>query len=918
MPTRTYIKATDEAQRAVAEIARLVRGGFVDPTISFDVETMPIAGLEGYPGTSFDDDGERIKPAKKHYLIYAQERWADSFNPDYLARLNLRVPRKTTAGNERPGVPAKVAWQEFWQAVQLYDDRALAQARWTSKEAVLGYQIALEQAIAEQEATIEQFSGVKGKKKVVEAAKVELEHLQWKLTRIPTMLARVEQPLDLKLLRHIVAVGVENRVKVDPVRPGLDPFTSDIFTVQITLRRTLDRELLTWVFNTALIPMEELRAVFKLGRAYTYLAHNAKFDLKMLMAKLGLDAAPRNVFCTRIGSRMLYLGLRMSHALKAVAMRFTGQKMDKGVRDTFIGQRRLEPTQEQIDYGAFDTEVLFDIYDKMMKSAQDRGQVSVLREFSKLSWITAKWELDGYLVDAEKWLAIAAQAAADRDDLAKQIEDLLLPAGYAELLGGGLSSQDDLEALTELENEAAFSDDEDKVVDVRHEALIRVSQTALVCERLVQVLGQKVADKAFPDGKTSLKKDARGAWERAYRELNGGETHPFFRLYELWAKRAKQASTYGVRFLWAVHPLTGAIHPSLNIAGTDTGRYSSTVPNMLNVPAAKEEGDPDFRGAFIAPGGFLFLGADFEAMEMRIAFCITEDAVGKKMIESGKDAHSFTAAMAFHIRKAKVSAVRKVTDKFKYGTTTLEIDVYEVPESWTAVQVADFALTDEVVASVGAVPKKATRTVAKTITFLYLFGGMAYTLAVRTGLPLEQCEDFFARFEAVYVGLSAGMAGIRAAVMDTIIEGHDGKFYAWSGAYGGLRRWFELPENPSRWMYPDGWAGDSQFNRAQYDYKRRIRKMQREAGNVPCQGGNAYITACALNAMVEEGHPQGIYPWLAIYDEVIVVFPETAEPKVAKGLLEHNMLDAAGEWMTFVQAGAEADLKKVSKCWVKS
>ena len=47
MPTRTYIKATDEAQRAVAEIARLVRGGVVDATISVYVETMAIAVLEG-------------------------------------------------------------------------------------------------------------------------------------------------------------------------------------------------------------------------------------------------------------------------------------------------------------------------------------------------------------------------------------------------------------------------------------------------------------------------------------------------------------------------------------------------------------------------------------------------------------------------------------------------------------------------------------------------------------------------------------------------------------------------------------------------------------------------------------------------------------------------------------------------------
>src|SRR5881409_2091376 len=55
--------------------------------------------IEGYPGTSFDDEGEKIKAAKRHYLVFSQEGWMDSFNPGYLATLGLRVPRKTTAGN---------------------------------------------------------------------------------------------------------------------------------------------------------------------------------------------------------------------------------------------------------------------------------------------------------------------------------------------------------------------------------------------------------------------------------------------------------------------------------------------------------------------------------------------------------------------------------------------------------------------------------------------------------------------------------------------------------------------------------------------------------------------------------------------------------------------------------------------------
>lgn len=922
MPIRNYVRSTEAAKSAVGEIVRRVKTGAAEPIVSFDVETRPIPGLEQYPGTLFNDQDERIKPTKKMYLEYAQARWTDSFSLGQLTGLDIRVPRRLTSGSERPGVPAKVAWQEFWAAVQRASDADLEKCRWTSKEAVLGYKVAVEEAVAEHTAQIAVLTGVKGKKKAVEALKVELEHLQWKLTRIPAMLERAAQPLDVRLLRHIVAVGVENRVKVDPVSPGLDPYSSELFSLQVTLRSAADGELETWVFNTALVPPTELRPIFKIGRSVLYLAQNAKFDIKHLMHKLGLDAAPRNIFCTRIGSRMLYLGLKkMPHSLKALASRFCGVEVSKDVRNTFIGVRREELTQEQIDYGAQDTELLFPIYDRQLEIAAERDQVELLREFGKLSWIAGKWELDGYLLDADRWNAISAEATKSRDELARQLEDILLPAGYRETFGELAATDEELETLEELALGSA--DDEDApAVDVRRDAVIRISQTALVGERLREVLGERVTAVAFPDGKVSLGKIARGAWERAYRDAHRGETHEFFSLYERWAKAAKQVSTYGDKFLWNAHPLTGAVHPGINIAGTDTARFSGTRPNPFNIPTAKEEGDPDYRSAFLARPGQLWLGADYDAMELRIAFNVTRDTVGKKMVESGKDGHTFTAAQAFHIRKAKISAgARAVRDRFKYGTTTLDIGVYEVPENWSVEQISDFALTDEAVAAVKAAvsgKSSATRTVAKAITFLYLFGGTAYTLAMRTGLPVEQCEDFFERFEAVYPEMSAGMNAIREQVLKNTVEGNDGRIYAWSGAYGGLRRWFILPDNPSRRDYGAGWAGDCTFNDAQKVYRRRIRSIQREAGNVPCQGGNAVITAKALNALVENGHPMGAYPVIAIYDEVLMTFPDTAKPETIKGLLEGCMLDAAAEYMDFVPAGAEADLKKVSRCWVKS
>src|SRR5262249_7015547 len=152
-----------------------------------------------------------------------------------------------------------------------------------------------------------------------------------------------------------------------------------------------------------------------------------------------------------------------------------------------------------------------------------------------------------------------------------------------------------------------------------------------------------------------------------------------------------------------------------------------------------------FRGAFVSSEGCYWLGSDYETMEFRIGGDISRDVVVLKMVTSGADAHGFSAAQMFHIRKGEVAGPTPVPETYRRGTMEVPITVFEVPSEWTAEQIADFALTPEVLEVVTSVAKKITRGDAKSVTFLYLFRGTAYTLAMRTGLPVEQCEDFFAR-----------------------------------------------------------------------------------------------------------------------------------------------------------------------------
>lgn len=948
MNTRTYINSAEQAQGAAEEIVTLLRSRRVRPVVALDVETAPLPGLEGYPGTLFeivevrDEAGnvvgteEKIVRAKKAaYLEFVQRIWRGSFNPAALRELLIHIPAKTISGKE-DGVNAGAAWSLFMErvnAIYASDPDVLVGERWTAE--TLGRKLEeLREEIAaleEEEGTLKNdlhsmqvmqvTRGAKTKETYLKKVQRRRELLEAEMSFFSTYAReRLVTPLPLTLLVHVARVAVEGRIfldkggrnRLDPVQPGLDPHTSTVFLVQVTLQEEKTGVLHSYIFNTHKVDIRSLRPVLEMEALFV--GANIKFDLKMLMVHAGL--APKKVFCTRIASRMLNLGKRIwSHSLASTLKRYCGVELPKEARNTFVGRRYAEPTPEQLEYAYHDTEVLHELYEALLGAAAKTNQQRLVQTFSCLSWIVAKWEVEGYVLDERRWLEIAAGAAVSRDETARELEEMLLPPAYVEAFGAAQEREVGLfDEELELKN-IDFGGDPDAekaVLDVRPTPVLRISQTELVKEHLGRLLGMELPS-LFADGKVSLGKDGRNMLEREYRKRHGGQTHEFFFKYMRWSKLAKQASTYGKRFLWNKHPLTGRVHPSFNIAGTDTGRFTSTNPNLLNVPAAKEEGDPDFRGAFCSAERSYWLGADYDTMEFRVGGDLARDIGIQKMVAGDADPHSFTAAQMFHIRRADVQEPRAVQATYTRGTMTTPVTVFEVPSAWSAEQVSEFALRREVQDAVMTVEKRVTRVDAKNVTFLYLFRGTAFTLAGRTGLPLEVCEDFFARFKQVYAGLDAYMENLAAQSVTQTVEG-EGLRYAYTTGYGGIRRYVALPEEPYLRNFPTRYA----YNQAVWDYQRRIRRAQRELVNLTCQGGNAVITAQALLYLVERGAPLGVYPKLSIYDEIIVEAPDAVRADRVKGLLESSMLDAADEYMTFVPAGATADAAKAGKRWVKS
>lgn len=118
----------------------------------------------------------------------------------------------------------------------------------------------------------------------------------------------------------------------------------------------------------------------------------------------------------------------------------------------------------------------------------------------------------------------------------------------------------------------------------------------------------------------------------------------------------KLQSTYIEGLLKVVNPENDKVHTRYNQALTQTGRLSSTDPNLQNIPIRLEEGRK-IRQAFIpSEEDWVIFAADYSQIELRVLAHIAGD---KKLIEAfkeGMDIHTKTAMEVFHVSKDEVTA----------------------------------------------------------------------------------------------------------------------------------------------------------------------------------------------------------------------------------------------------------------------
>ncbi|GAA4773866.1 DNA polymerase I [Stakelama sediminis] len=160
-------------------------------------------------------------------------------------------------------------------------------------------------------------------------------------------------------------------------------------------------------------------------------------------------------------------------------------------------------------------------------------------------------------------------------------------------------------------------------------------------KQLGEVLFDQMGLKGGRKGKSGVYSTDVNEMERL-----AGEGHEIARKVLDWRQLSKLKSTYTDALQQQINPQTGRVHTSYSLTGAQTGRLSSTDPNLQNIPIRTEVGR-QIRDAFVAEPGNVILAADYSQIELRLAAHIADVPALREAFERGDDIHAMTATELF-------------------------------------------------------------------------------------------------------------------------------------------------------------------------------------------------------------------------------------------------------------------------------
>lgn len=629
-------------------------------------------------------------------------------------------------------------------------------------------------------------------------------------------------------------------VELDTETMGLDPYTKELLTVQLGCAE------FQVVIDCTSVDIHLFKEYME-NPQRMFLGWNIKFDLKFLYHQ---RIVPLRVYDGYLAEKLLWLGYPAGMhemSLKAASINYLGVDMDKSVRGKII-QTGL--TEDVIVYAAGDVSYLGKIRDKQLIELEKKGLLKAIDFENEFVKCLAYIEYCGAKLDVDKW---KIKMATDLNNLEKyeaELNEWVEESEYSSKYCS-VNIQGDL-----------FNG-----FDTKPRCHINWTSSQQVIPLFEELgLNLKVLDKKTKHYKKSV--DIKVVEPQASKS-------PLIPIYIKYKKAAIIVNTFGQKFLNLINPVTGRIHANFNQLGTDTGRLSSTEPNLQNLPH-----DAQTRACFVSDKGNRWISADYSGQESYLmASMANDEAMLDELINGSGDLHSLTAKMVFQ----------------------------QIPR--------DMPLKD--------IKKnfKDLRQEAKGYEFCFNYGGQDSTLIRNYGLDAKRAKEIYENYMSGFAGLKRYQDFRRVDVMRkgyillSKITGHKAYIYD----YDELKRQMDKQEDPEFWAYyREMKQEDPDCDTVQGVRRlaRRKAESEKQSINYPIQAAGALCFKLAsiklFNWLLKNGLLFKVKYCIPVHDEINLEAPDEIAQEVAD-ILVKCMVSAGKPFCTRAHLGADVE---VANHWV--
>ena len=512
---------------------------------------------------------------------------------------------------------------------------------------------------------------------------------------------------DEKILEEYIDKCLDNKViAIDTETTGLDTMLDEI--VGICIYTPNEKGAYIPINHISYITKERvenqlskdvIRKQFERIKDIDVIMFNANFDIRVLKNQIGLH----NAYCTwdcALAQKLLNENepenklkpLHQKYVLDGKEDAFSFAELFKDITFDLI------PLNTAVLYAGHDPEITYELYDYQRKYLTDDTDRADLK---RVYWVFKNIEMP--CIDA----TISMEQNGVSLDLEYQKE---LSIKYHKILD---------ERLDNFYNVLSEYDDvinEYKCANPNHKLStpINVSSPNQLSKLFYDILKYPIVNKKKPrsTGSAILEK-----WDTPI-------TQALIRYREI----EKLISTYIDKLPNCINPNDGKVHCNFNQYGAVTGRFSSSDPNLQNIPSQNK----DIRPMFIASDGCVLMSSDFSQQEPKCLASLCKQKGDPQMYDTfmaGKDLYSEIASKAFNVpyeecleHFPKGTPIKKIGKKWYYAT---EDDYDKLADGETDVY-AD---------------GKARRTQAKSILLGALYGRGEDSIAEQLGCDVEKAKE---------------------------------------------------------------------------------------------------------------------------------------------------------------------------------